>query len=520
MTSPSTGAPSVTDPQGSPLHGPALTQTTTPVPDRSLNIQDPNDRHRHYPAPSSYDDESWKDDRLLVAQAPWFQTDVIDDGSIIPRYAIDGWLPGGVPLSIVTSWSWRNQYACVDDDIQFGNRPWTEVRFQFNSRSMAGFDRIRSWVQPRDEDSCVCFHRTQGEIEYATSLASIPSTAIDGWRGRHIVSDEAWVWPKAQLRAEFRYIRKGGLYWRWVHDERRFRSKFGRAIPYQCVTVFSMKDSYFRKAFCGLPNHWRTIEVPMSCAVESPMIFSYRARQLMDPQSGWWVVAYTEFAVKTAAFILMEVYDNFRLWSLSPDMIGAIRSLDLTRALGCVENVRECLALLDVIEGTNYEALPSSWRNRGTRFVESRSPGRCGPGADWVYFDPWARRKVWRDEAESLMRARPRDIPDGHPMGWDFSVVPGGWRAPEVDTGMTEGAAGEGVNEDGFMSGGAPSASHPNPGPAADADLYYSPEPSAPAGDFIDIRRVLRRVGDIPESVVGGTEDVIVGYLQGRLHHG
>ena len=46
-------------------------------------------------------------------------------------------------------------------------------------------------------------------------------------------------------------------------------------------------------------------------------MFSYKIVDLMDPQSGWWILAYTEFAAKVAAFILFEVYDNCRLWGLS-----------------------------------------------------------------------------------------------------------------------------------------------------------------------------------------------------------
>lgn len=125
IVSPSNGAPTVVGPKKSSARGPTKpfeTQLGVFVGERSLNIQDPNNRRRHFPAPSSYDDESWRDDGLLVAQAPWFQTDVSDEGSIIPRYAIDGWFPVVVPLSIVTSWSWRYQYACIDEDLQFGNR--------------------------------------------------------------------------------------------------------------------------------------------------------------------------------------------------------------------------------------------------------------------------------------------------------------------------------------------------------------------------------------------------------------
>lgn len=37
------------------------------------------------------------------------------------------------------------------------------------------------------------------------------------------------------------------------------------------------------------------------------MVFMYRKRELRDPESDWWVLAYTEFVVKTVAFLLVEV---------------------------------------------------------------------------------------------------------------------------------------------------------------------------------------------------------------------
>lgn len=63
------------------------------------------------------------------------------------------------------------------------------------------------------------------------------------------------------------------------------------------------------------------------------MMFTYKVRELRDPKSGWWVVAYTAFAAKTAAFLLCEVYDSFHLWALSAEMIANIRALYLVRVV-------------------------------------------------------------------------------------------------------------------------------------------------------------------------------------------
>lgn len=57
--------------------------------------------------------------------------------------------------------------------------------------------------------------------------------------------------------------------------------------------------------------------MPRGFDVELPMVSTYCARELHDPKVGWWMVAYTEFVAKMAGFLLVEVYDIFRLWCLS-----------------------------------------------------------------------------------------------------------------------------------------------------------------------------------------------------------
>ena len=58
----------------------------------------------------------------------------------------------------------------------------------------------------------------------------------------------------------------------------------------------------------------------------------------MDPRSGWWVVAYTEQVVKAAVYILMYVYFNLRLCSVSPHLARSLDELDRDAAFGCAAN--------------------------------------------------------------------------------------------------------------------------------------------------------------------------------------
>lgn len=85
--------------------------------------------------------------------------------------------------------------------------------------------------------------------------------------------------------------------------------------------------------------------------VELPPVFCYRMCELLDPDSLWWTVAYTEMAANTGAFILLDVYDACRVWTLRREMLERIRRLDLPAVIGNEDSASECRRLLDAIEG-------------------------------------------------------------------------------------------------------------------------------------------------------------------------
>lgn len=63
--------------------------------------------------------------------------------------------------------------------------------------------------------------------------------------------------------------------------------------------------------------------------------------------------AYTEFAAKAAAFLLVEVYDSYGMWCLLAEMVRNIRFLDLVQVLELGANAGHLERLLRVIELTN-----------------------------------------------------------------------------------------------------------------------------------------------------------------------
>ena len=383
--------------------------------------------------------------------------------------------------------------------------------------------------------------RTRGEVDYQHYLNAITTQVIETWRNQNIVSHDAWVWPRAQICAEFKYLDRRGVYWRtFVRSERHLRARHGRAIPYHCLATFNLRYAFFERAFCELTQFWSRIESPRGFTVELPPVFTHRMRELMDPSSGWWVVAYTEQAIKTAVYILMDVYFNLRLWSVSPHLARALGELNLDAALGCAANVAEFRRLLGVIESTDFSSKPSSWTFRGDENARvgahqnRRGWGRQGPGADFIYYDPWRQVEISAEQAKQILRGERRRIPDGHPVGWDHSSIPDeGWAPPALSSAVEE------MNGTGWAADvpeevvtTVPGRSVSSQGPSYDpSSSVVAPNvAAAPVNNVLDstrdahlegMREMLRVMGNFPDSILNSSyKEVILAFFRGRMSQG
>lgn len=90
------------------------------------------------------------------------------------------------------------------------------------------------------------------------------------------------------------------------------------------------------------------------------MVFTYRALELRDPKSGWWVVAHIEFPAKAAAFFLVVLYNSYRLWSLSSEMFEIFVNLMWFKCWGLVitqMSLRVCCALSSANPSLNCQTI-------------------------------------------------------------------------------------------------------------------------------------------------------------------
>ena len=231
-----------------------------------------------YPAPVAYDDCGPYDDPALYGAAPWFDKTAVLDGTIVPRYASNGFLPGGIPLSAMGTESWRRQFCCYDNDLRVGHgRTVAGVRVDFAKAAYAGLNRFLTFTPlPEDLRADAFLYRTQGEIEYVNNIDRISAALLEGWRGELMVSNRAMLFTKPCVKAEFRYFRKNSAYWKvQVRDERRFRSTYGMAVPYQSMTHHHLRPNSRDNGWVSLVKNWGRVEVPRGCFVELPPCFSY-----------------------------------------------------------------------------------------------------------------------------------------------------------------------------------------------------------------------------------------------------
>ena len=54
---------------------------------------------------------------MLLAWAPLFNYAALEQVDIVPQYAVDGSLPGGILIGVTETWAWRNQFTCFDADL-------------------------------------------------------------------------------------------------------------------------------------------------------------------------------------------------------------------------------------------------------------------------------------------------------------------------------------------------------------------------------------------------------------------
>jgi len=503
-----------------------------------------------YPAPADYDNADTSDrseaSLTLWAKAPWFHREAVMHGGACDRYTnANGVLPGGIPISALDTVAWQRQFCYNDEDLApKGEREVDGLRRDFVAAALSGLDRLWTYTPvPANLNMDMFVYRTEGEVDYVARLSALSPTLIESWRGLVDVDDRAYCYTKPQLVVDFRFKRKNTKYWtNWVRNERRALEATGLLVPYQSQTQHCVKSTVKAVAYPRATVGVSRIEPPLGCNTEMPSVVSYKGSALIDPRSGYWMVFYTEKAAKTAAFIMLDAYDNYRLWNVSQRMIGFLRKLNLVPILGNQVNVDEFYYMLDLVEQTNFRRLPRHWRSNAKRRGAARYVF-----ADFMYYDPYSRDCITESEYRTL-RNQPRPIrPAGYPTGFDFTQEIPGWEETlaqadlgvndyDYDEDMSEScdsydrwdAPGYGRNDGGgrnnnyYDNGGGRNNNYHDNGGGRYGDRgdngNQGAGSSTDATRLHHVREFLRDCG-VPEDHLVGTLPELRGYLRGRLNY-
>ncbi len=395
-----------------------------------------------FPAPSAYDDLDPCEPDDLWGRAPWFDRRCLSHVDLLRRYADSrDELPGSIPVGATQTWTWSHQYSFVNSDLHVPRqRGLHSIKVEFAVSVNKGLNKLFTWDVPDAELNVdMCLFRTRGESDYVDALQGITDAQLEAWR-QGLTGDNPTLVDAAALRitkpvlcVDFRFLKARDIRFidKEVRNERRLRSLTGRMIPYHISQFHCYRRRYLEENFVGHSSSWRRLEVASGCIPTIPAVMTYKNSELLDPSSGWWVVAFTEWAAQVAGTVLGDVYDTFRLWHLPDELIAAIRSLDLIRVVGNAENVAELQRLLRVIESTNWDNKPTNWHDRPRRSgpnAVDRAPGRRRAGADFIYYDPWHRKEISELDAlrkTSVTLVKPTDYPAR--FDWDAPIPPVTW---------------------------------------------------------------------------------------------
>ena len=173
------------------------------------------------------------------------------------------------------------------------------------------------------------------------------------------MSNDSWVWSFAQICAEIWYLDPCGVYWQtFVRSESRLRVRNGREIPCHWLASFSLRPTFFERAFWRLTRFWSWIE-PESAQLRSAGVHISNENSWTRPQARG-LSPTLRRRLKRQFTYPMDVPFRPPPWSTSLHLARAWDELNLDRVLGFAANISEFYRLLGVIESTNYAPMPSS----------------------------------------------------------------------------------------------------------------------------------------------------------------
>lgn len=78
-----------------------------------------------------------------LGMLPWFDVQEFEEDKDVDLYAVNGWLPGDVPLEWTLKWAWRDQFARHDGYlVRCCGESLVNVRAKFWEKAITGTERF------------------------------------------------------------------------------------------------------------------------------------------------------------------------------------------------------------------------------------------------------------------------------------------------------------------------------------------------------------------------------------------
>lgn len=175
-------------------------------------------------------------------------------------------------------------------------------------------------------------YRTYGGRFYVETLCKLPDEHLVAWGDRCDVNADTHCWHYSMLPSELRYMsRRDLLYWNMeVRFKRRAFSVIGHFVPYRFCHAYFLREIARDRIMVRLPGSYEKIAMPQGLRNEQEPVLSYKAGPIVDDPKIWlWMVAVTECVVRVCAGLLFDVYNEYHISRMPPDVIAFVGPLQL-----------------------------------------------------------------------------------------------------------------------------------------------------------------------------------------------
>lgn len=145
---------------------------------------------------------------------------------------------------------------------------------------------------------------------------------------------------------------------RKVQLERKFRSETAHFDAWHMLEISTLHRGALMNRYVSFSSSWQNYEVQQGFWAELGSVYTYFCFHFFNPDSGVWMVFFSEWCMWVAVTLIWDVHDMRRLWYRPPALISAMKQLDYSSPLGWKKDNLDVQALLGKIKSVNWDEFP------------------------------------------------------------------------------------------------------------------------------------------------------------------